>query len=85
MAAERTTTPASNSKILTARRRRERKRIRVILPRKSAKCALRTTNSYNATELVARQHHSVVRHRGERSNELRLVLVENLDKIVLRS
>jgi hypothetical protein len=58
VAAERTTTPASNTKILTAIRRRERKRIRVILPEKSAKGALRTSNIYDAIEPAAQQCHS---------------------------
>jgi len=59
VAAERTTTPASSNKTLTAISRRERKRIRVILSRKSAKCAVNAFDIYNAIEFVARQRRSV--------------------------
>ena len=44
VAVERATTPASNSKILTAISRRERKRIRVMLSMKCAKGALKISN-----------------------------------------
>ncbi len=55
VAAERTATPASSNKILTAISRRERKRIRVIRSGKSAKCALKASDIYNAIESIARQ------------------------------
>jgi hypothetical protein len=58
VAVERTTTPASNSKILTAKSRRERTRIRVIFLLKCAKATLQPL--YNAIKFVARQDLSEV-------------------------
>jgi hypothetical protein len=59
VAVERTTTPASNNKMLTAISRRERNRFRVMLPGKCATGALKFTNSHHTMERGARQQRSV--------------------------
>lgn len=50
VAAERTTTPASKSRILTAISRLDRKRIRVMLSSRNAKGPLKTSNINNAID-----------------------------------
>jgi hypothetical protein len=58
--AEKTNTPASKSKILTAKSRRERRRIRVMLSMRNAKDAPSISNLYTTIELAARQYYPAI-------------------------
>ena len=80
MAAERITTTASKSIILTAISRLDRKNIRVMLSSTNAKCPLRTSNINNAIELVTPQHSSVVSQLGVEAALRRHVARESGDE-----